>query len=134
MKWHPELAKVHEEVLAENTEMQAQFKQAMADRNHEVACDCLHSMIVQSAGDYRVGMAGQLSVCGTLRARRRGAHSPPWFDAVCREKCYVFMGALRAGLPLNACELCGSGTRSCTVVKACTYTKTEGCLSGEAVQ
>jgi hypothetical protein len=69
------------EMLAENTEMQAQFEQAMADRNHEVACFCLRSMIVQAAGDYRVGMAGQVSVFGPLRARRKRAHSPPWFDA-----------------------------------------------------
>jgi hypothetical protein len=62
MKWRPERAEEYAEVLTENTDMQAHFEQAMADRNHEVACDCLRSMIVQAAGDYRVDMACQVAL------------------------------------------------------------------------
>ena len=55
-------------------------------------------------------MAGQVSACGPLRAARKGAHSPPWFDAVCKEKRHAFMEALntptesvfQAGQPLHA--------------------------------
>ena len=50
-------------------------------------------------------MAGPGSVCGPLRARRRGAHSPPWFDSVCREKQQAFKEALQAGQPLHAREV-----------------------------
>eukprot|EP00983_Pelagomonas_calceolata_P010889 352576-Pelagomonas_calceolata.AAC.1 len=47
-------------------------------------------------------MAGLASVCGPLRASRKGAHSPPWFDAACKEKRRVFMEALRTGQLLHA--------------------------------
>ena len=111
-------------MLAENTEMQAQFEQAMADRNHEVACFCLRSMIVQAAGDYRVGMAGQVSVCGPLRARRKGVHSPPWFDTkipyersesiydtASRESRCLFMGLSDLVSLYMLVNFCGSSTR-----------------------
>eukprot|EP00983_Pelagomonas_calceolata_P056568 1144650-Pelagomonas_calceolata.AAC.1 len=61
----------------------------------ETACFCLRSMILQATGD--VGMAGLVSVCGPLRASWKGAHSPPWFDAACKEKRCVFMEALQTG-------------------------------------
>ena len=106
MKLQPELAEVYAEALVGNTEMQAQFEQAIAKEDPvsacETACYCLHSMIAQAAGD--VGTAELVSVCGPLRASWRGAHSPPWFDAACREKRRVFMEALRTGQPLHARE------------------------------
>eukprot|EP00983_Pelagomonas_calceolata_P027510 863995-Pelagomonas_calceolata.AAC.1 len=55
MKWRPELAEVYAEALAGNSEMQNQFEQANAKEDPvsacETACFCLHSMIVQAAGD-----------------------------------------------------------------------------------
>ena len=103
LMWRSERAEVYAEVLAENTEMHAQFEQAITDENHEVACFCLRSITVQAASDYRVGMAGQISVCGPLRVARKGAHSPPWFDAVCKETRRAFTEALNTGQPLHAC-------------------------------
>ena len=85
--------------------MHAQFEQAITDGNHEVACFCLRSLIVQAASDYRVGMAGQVSVCGPLRAAQKGQHSPPWFDAVCKEERPAFMKALNTGQPLHARDI-----------------------------
>eukprot|EP00983_Pelagomonas_calceolata_P021635 678043-Pelagomonas_calceolata.AAC.1 len=86
--------------------MQTHFEQAIANEDPmsacETACFCLRLMIVQAAGD--AGTTGMVSVCGHLRASRRGAHSPPWFDAACREKRHVFMEALRTGQPLHARE------------------------------
>eukprot|EP00983_Pelagomonas_calceolata_P025327 794668-Pelagomonas_calceolata.AAC.1 len=77
--------------------MQTQFEQAIAKEDPvsacETACFSLRSMIVQAAGD--AGMIGLVSVCGPLRASWRDAHSPPWFDAACREKRCVFMEALQ---------------------------------------
>jgi hypothetical protein len=104
MKWRPECAEVYAEELAENRELQDHFNQAIDRCDHEAACFCSRSMIMQAAGDYRVGMAGPVSVCGPLRARRRGAHRPPWFDSVCREKRQAF-NVLRASQPLHAREV-----------------------------
>eukprot|EP00983_Pelagomonas_calceolata_P021922 687554-Pelagomonas_calceolata.AAC.1 len=79
MKWRPELAEVYAEALVGNSGMQTQFEHAIAKEDPvsacETACFYLRSMIVQAAGD--VGMTGLVSVCGPLRASRRGAHSPP---------------------------------------------------------
>ena len=106
LKWRPQLAEVYADALVRNEEMQAQFEQALAKEDPvsacETACFCLRSMIVHAAGD--AGMAGLVSVCGPLRASRRGKHSPPWFDAACREKRRVFVEALRSGAPLHARE------------------------------
>eukprot|EP00983_Pelagomonas_calceolata_P003169 103762-Pelagomonas_calceolata.AAC.1 len=97
MKWRPELAEVYAEALVGNSEMHTQFEQAIAKEDTvsacEAACFCLRSMIVQAAGD--AGMTGLVSMCGPLRASQRGAHSPLWFDAACREKRRVFMEALQ---------------------------------------
>eukprot|EP00983_Pelagomonas_calceolata_P050376 1141949-Pelagomonas_calceolata.AAC.1 len=104
LKWRPELVEVYADALVRNIEMQAQFEQAIKKEDpvsaRETACFCLRSMIVQAAGD--AGMAGLVSVCGPLGASWRGTHSPPWFDAACREKLCVFMEALQTGQPLHA--------------------------------
>eukprot|EP00983_Pelagomonas_calceolata_P020112 634919-Pelagomonas_calceolata.AAC.1 len=106
MKWRPELAEVYAEALVGNSEMETQFEQAMAKQDPmsacETACFCLRSMILQAAED--AGMTGLVSVCGPLHASRRGTHSPPWFDAACREERRMFMEALRTGQPLHARE------------------------------
>eukprot|EP00983_Pelagomonas_calceolata_P060111 1146230-Pelagomonas_calceolata.AAC.1 len=88
LNWRPECAEayaqrkedaLYADALVRTSEMQAQFKQAIAKEDPvsacAMACFCLRSMIVQAAGD--VGMAGLVSVCGPLRASRRGTHSPP---------------------------------------------------------
>eukprot|EP00983_Pelagomonas_calceolata_P064887 1148341-Pelagomonas_calceolata.AAC.2 len=65
----------------------------VAAEDHEAACLCLRSMIVQAASDYRVGMA-----------RQKGAHGPPWFDAACQEKRRALREAVQTGQPVHACE------------------------------
>ena len=111
-------------MLAENTEMQAQFEQAMADGNHEAACHCFRSMLVQAATGIRVNMASQVRVYGPLRARRKGVHSPPWFDTkipyersesiydtASRESRCLFMGLSDLVSLYMLVNFCGSSTR-----------------------
>eukprot|EP00983_Pelagomonas_calceolata_P105367 1159123-Pelagomonas_calceolata.AAC.9 len=61
-------------------------------------------MVVQATSDYRVGMARQISACAPLRAKQKGAHSPPWFDAACKEKRRVLREAVQTGQPVHVFE------------------------------
>eukprot|EP00983_Pelagomonas_calceolata_P035674 1116892-Pelagomonas_calceolata.AAC.1 len=101
---HPECAEAYAQVPTENTELQDQFHQSVTDEDHEVACFCLRSMIVQDASDNRLGMARQVSVCAPLRATQKGAHSPSWFDAACKEEWRALREAVQTGQRVHAFE------------------------------
>ena len=105
LNWRPERAEAYVAALEENADMQDQFHHAIAAGNHEVACFCLRSMIVQAASDYRVGMARQVSVCAHLRAKQQRTHNPPWFDIACKENLRSLREAVRSGQPVHALEI-----------------------------
>eukprot|EP00983_Pelagomonas_calceolata_P047673 1140750-Pelagomonas_calceolata.AAC.3 len=50
-------------------------------------------------------MAWQVSVCASLRAKRKAAHNLPWFDIACKEKRRVLTEAVQTGQSVHACEI-----------------------------
>jgi len=102
-KWRPERAEAYAEVLTEQIELQEQLESAIGRGDIECACFCIRSMVDQAASDRRVGMTEFVSVCAHLRGKG-GAHSPPWFDAECKEKRTALREAVRSGQATHACE------------------------------